>query len=688
LKQAISILVFLLAVARLCAQEPATTEMETEQGIENITAQNDAAPEDDAWLQQLSYYRKHPLPINRATAEDLAALHLLSAWQVEQLINYRRLLGKFINRYELQAIPGWDLPTIRKLLPYITVTDDKTIAASLKDRLTGGDQFLLARTGRLLEKANGYDTGRNRFLGSRDKLLLRYSYRYANLLQWGWLADKDAGEQLFKGSQRQGFDFYSVHFFARRLGIIKALALGDFTVNFGQGLIQWQNLAFKKSSDITAVKRQSATLRPYSSSGEYNFHRGAGITLQKRNWELTLFASYKKISANLSPDTALGDVFVSSLLSGGYHRTAAENDNRNKLQQTAGGAALQYKGQRWHAGMNAVYYHFSVPLQKNSQPYNLFALQGSSFLNTSVDYSYTWRNIHLFGEAAIDRWLHTAIVQGAVISLDATAAVSLVYRNISRQYQSVNANAFTESTLPVNEKGLYTGCIIRPFATLKLEAYADFFVFPWLKYRVDAPSAGKDFLLQASYTPSKLTTLCLRYKSETKMLNSSDDAATLSAPAPATRKNLRLQSSMQLNPQWSLRNRVELLWYKTGAYSGEGFLTFQEIAWNPLHPHWSCNGRLQYFETGSFNERIYTYENDLPYHFSVPFFYGKGWRYYINVLYRQVRISRPASRPLLASFGFRWGQTLYPDKRVNGSGADEINAAARSSYAIQFILHN
>lgn len=53
-------------------------------------------------------------------------------------------------------------------------------------------------------------------------------------------------ENPFKGRQKAGFDFYSVHLFARRLGIIQSLAIGDFTVNLGQGLIQWQSLAFKK----------------------------------------------------------------------------------------------------------------------------------------------------------------------------------------------------------------------------------------------------------------------------------------------------------------------------------------------------------------------------------------------------------------------------------------------------------
>jgi hypothetical protein len=61
------------------------------------------------------------------------------------------------------------------------------------------------------------------------------------------------------------------------------LALGDYTVNLGQGLIQWQGLAFGKSAEVTSIKRQSAVLQPYRSAGEFYFYRGAGITLQKKH---------------------------------------------------------------------------------------------------------------------------------------------------------------------------------------------------------------------------------------------------------------------------------------------------------------------------------------------------------------------------------------------------------------------
>ena len=81
------------------------------------------------------------------------------------------------------------------------------------------------------------------------------------------------------------------------------MAMGDYTVNLGQGLIQWQSLAFEKSPEVMAIKRQAPVLVPYRSAGEFYFNRGIGITLQKGRFETTAFASYKKISGNIVSDT-------------------------------------------------------------------------------------------------------------------------------------------------------------------------------------------------------------------------------------------------------------------------------------------------------------------------------------------------------------------------------------------------
>src|SRR4030095_7952826 len=315
----------------LRAQESPVSTIE--QQLENLTDVDQAETEDDSYHQQWERFRKNPLNLNTADENDLRELKILSGLQIANFISYRKLVGKFISIYELQAVPSWDIQIIKKLLPFITVTDPIDLTDVFKTRFNKGDHSLSFRYSQVLEKSAGFEktsTG-TKYLGSPPKLFLRYRYLYKNLLQYGVVGDKDAGEQFFKGAQKYGFDFYSFHLFATKLGKIKALAVGDFTVNMGQGLIQWQSIAFSKSAEVLAVKRQLSILRPYNSSGEFYFNRGAGMSVRFGKIEATGFISLRKLSANFVADTINNENGISSFLSSGYHRTKTELDDKNNI---------------------------------------------------------------------------------------------------------------------------------------------------------------------------------------------------------------------------------------------------------------------------------------------------------------------------------------------------------------------
>lgn len=675
----ISILFFISLHVRSQVEE--TTANTVEQQLENNTENNeDVETEDDGYLQQMQQFLKHPINLNQAAANELMELKILTTLQAQQLILYREFVGKFIDIYELQALPGWDLHTIRKLRPYITVGLATEATGSIKSRLKKGEHTLLLRASQVLERSKGYlldsSTATNFYPGSPQKLMLRYKYNYRNLFQYGMLAEKDAGEQFFKGKQKAGFDFYSFHLFVRKTGIIQSLAIGDFTVNMGQGLVQWQSLAFKKSADVLNIKRESPVLRPYNSAAETNFHRGVGITIGKTSWQATVFASYKKIDANFVADTSRDqNDHVSSLQTSGYHRTTNEAADKGIQTQLVFGANISYRYKRLHLGVNGIHYQFKLPLIKSPDPYNKYALSGSGSGNYSVDYSYTFRNIHFFGEAAFTSSMDMALVNGLMASVSSVADLAVLYRNISRSYQSLYTSAFTENTYPVNEKGLYAGISIRPAADICIDAYADIYKFPWLKYRVDGASGGSDYLLQFTYRPGKRLEIYTRYHSGSKGINSNLAGLTLPSVLQQSRKNWRTQISYRISREITLRNRTEIVWFdKAGPMPEEGFLVFFDILYKPVLKPFSGNLRLQYFETGGYNSRLYAYENDVLYGYSIPVFYGKGYRYYININYEPLK---------KIAVWLRWSQTIYSNKTFTGSGLDEIQSNHKSEIKIQ-----
>lgn len=672
MKFIVVIIALLISLKSKCQEIPLTQQ----QQLEDQAAIDQGETEDDSWLLELEQFKKNPINLNTADAPELKRLRILSELQIASLISYRHLLGKLISVYELQAVPLWDIQTIEKILPYVTISAAVSVQEELRKRFHGGEQSVLLRFSQVLERSVAYkDSSSSSYKGSPQKILFRYRYAYKNLMQFGLVADKDAGEQFLKGAQRLGFDFYSIHFFSRKMGIVRSLALGDFTVNMGQGLIQWQSLAFKKGADVLAVKRQSDILKPHSSAGEFFFHRGAGISIQKKHIAFTGFASYRKLSAHLDLDTINSNQFITSFLTSGYYRNGSEIENRNNISQAAFGGNIGYHQKNWYMGINGVYYHFSLPIQKRNEPYNLYAISGNNWYNLSTDFSYTHRNFHLFGEVAIDPDLNKAIIVGLLISIDRRVDMSFVYRHLHPGFQSVSGNAFTENTNPSNEKGFYAGISIRPFINWKLEAYADSYQFPWLRYLSDAPGHGTDLLAAITFTPNKQLEIFSRYRNETKQSNQPGNNSVSNYLINVPKQSWRIQVSYKINADLLYRSRVELVWYSRLSKEAEdGFLCIADIIYKPMLKPYAGIIRCQFFQTNGYNSRVYAYENDVLYNFSIPAFYGEGFRYYLNLHYDITR---------KISCWLRFSQSFYHHQQTIGSGEDEIEGHIKSELHLQ-----
>ena len=89
-----------------------------EQQFENLTDVDQGETEDDSYHQQWERFRRNPLNLNTADENDLRELKILSGLQIANLISYRKLVGKFISVYELQAVPTWDVQIIKKTFAF------------------------------------------------------------------------------------------------------------------------------------------------------------------------------------------------------------------------------------------------------------------------------------------------------------------------------------------------------------------------------------------------------------------------------------------------------------------------------------------------------------------------------------------------------------------------------------------
>ena len=85
---------------------------------------SDALPEEQDLtdlIEKLAYYKKHPLDLNNASPEQLKEINLLSALQINNIINHIKINGKLLDLLELQAIPGFDINTLEQLMPFVAL---------------------------------------------------------------------------------------------------------------------------------------------------------------------------------------------------------------------------------------------------------------------------------------------------------------------------------------------------------------------------------------------------------------------------------------------------------------------------------------------------------------------------------------------------------------------------------------
>ncbi len=668
--------------------------------IQELFAQqggDDASASYEDLYENLSQFFQSPLNLNTATPEELGSLFILTPNQVANLQRHIRQHGALLSLYELQAVAGFDLTTIYKLAPFVTVPETglQTDRRKFFSRLTDGDNTaLIVRMTRTLEEKKGYTPptiyqGKpaSRYVGSAEQLYARFRTTHFHDYSFGITAEKDAGERLrWNTAERQyGPDFLSAHAVLYDRGRIKTIAVGDYQVQFGQGLLLSAGFAVGKGAEtIATVRRPNSGIRPYSSVLETIYLRGAAATVRVGGGvEVSAFGSRKRVDGSGAvQDTADTDQTAlegfSALSLTGFHRTASELANRRNVTETLGGGDVTWTAptRTLQLGVTGLATHYSAPIQRRAVAYNQFAFQGQDNAGFGAHYSWTVGSATVFGESARSTsggWGH---VHGLVASLSASVDASLVVRDYARDFHSFYGNTFGEGTYPINERGVYMGIKVRPISKWEVSAYYDRFRFPWLRSTVTAINSGGDeWLGRILFRPDKLTTIYAQLRVERKDRNlPTAESGQLRQIGTGTRQNAVVYAAFKPSAKLELRTRVQASSYQLGAAARTTGLAIAQDLNFSLGRRVALDTRFALFDTDDFNNRQYMYESDVLYAFSIPALSGRGSRAYAVLRYG---INRHLDIWLRAA------RTLQRDQTTIGSGLEEIQGARRTDVRVQ-----
>ena len=542
---------------------------------------------------QTDLYALHdaPIDLNHTSDEELSQLYFLSPQQIDDILAYA---GRhpFESLYELRLIPSLTEYEIRDLLPFVQIRNHKS--EIINQKLYPREVFVRATH----EVITRVDARNIEGMEGTDPMYVqgRYRFDYQRRVTFGAQLRRPVGgvaKDLQYGAYLQLRDI-TPH--------LHTVVGGNFQASFGQGLVLAPVFHSGKSSYVSSVGMQQQGLRYYSSVDGEGLH-GVGATIRHAFSSQTRLDASALYSMRRANDSTW------------HHYNRHYFRGRN---QAVIGASFRYN-HGWFDAFGEV---------ATTQNYKRFeeALNGEAINPIN-------------GEAVNSpRWGLGVLVGSRFYPTQGLSLVAL-YRYYSPYFDNALGYAFSETSRINDENGGYLGFEITRWRNWRISGYGDVFYFSGYKYGLgDAvKTLGYDAMAEARYLRREWQ-LSLRLRARQK------GDATYSTRAQFD----------WAQGAWSLRTTAEANLVNQSPIT-YGVNLAQDIAidltpYTVHHTPLSLRLRLQGFDAREWANRIYTYEHDVLYAFSIPATYGLGGRAYLCLRWQII--------PQLALY-FRVSETVY-----------------------------
>jgi hypothetical protein len=656
--------------------------------VTEIVSRTDETSGIDELADMLYDLSANPVVLNTATNEDLERLFWLTEFQIQNIRKYLHTYISFTSIYELTYIPGFSEDDVKLLSPFVRVgpiRQPETNYSPSGYNSSPTHQKILMRTYIKPETQQGFitpetPTSTNHFTGKPNSYYCRYGFQLNNLLLAGFTAEKDAGEDFFAGSNKLGFDFYSGYLQLKQYKCFKTLLLGDYRVNFGQGLTVCSGFNFAKSQSVMNSMQRSTGINHYQSSDENNFFRGMAATVHFNTIEVSSWISSHRVDANITQeDTLTGSAAeVSSQQTSGIHATPAEIADEDAIRANVAGTNVSLITPNLQVGVTGILYQYSASLNPDPKPYNYYYFRGKSNYNVGIDYRCKVGNVILFGEEAASQNGGAAFLNGLQTFVNSRLSFSVLHRYYAQDYQAMYGNAFGENSKNNNESGVFAGFESSPFRFIRFSAFIDIFHFPWLTYSADMPSWGRETFLKLTVKPTTDLQMTLQYRNKRKEKNDLDSSSAANKLVLETTDRIRYQLRYKASEHITLKTQLEQIYYNkemSGNSNGYYWGSDVELGYRKIPVSFYFHYAL--FDTDDYNARIYAYENDLLYTFSIPALFYQGYRTSAMVKY---------SPSKLIAFWLKYGITQYINRETVGSGLYTVQGNHVSEVKVQCLV--
>ena len=613
------------------------------------------------YYDMVEYLLQNKIAVNTASIAELMRIPNVDRRSATAIIRHRNLLGGINNENDLRSAEGVSVELIERIIPYLIFGDVKNVSFfdSINKSFEAIDFTFRSRGIYDLQQDKAFGDGK--YYGSSWKIYNRFVVTKDKNIRAGILTEKDPGEKSFN-------DFTTFHFYARDFGVVKNFVAGDFLFEFGQGLALWSRYSVGKGIETVGIlPRNAKGIIPYLSSDENLFLRGAALQFNYNNLNFYTFYSSRNLDGSIDQFTNQ----ITSIRLDGLHRDSSEIAHKRIVTEKLFGLSLDY----FFGDTGEIGFLYSTSSYGNEfEKQTLLDPSGNRFDYFAGNYNFSFGNIYFSGEAAYNK-ISLATINSAEIAVDKNFSLLFSYRNYPYDYWSLHSNGFGEKDGTQNESGFYSGFKWRT-SYGNIYFYYDQFKYPIGDEKLPLAIKGNEFLIYYSVRPFRDTEFRLRYTNQLK-----ENVAVLNGEYGVVSKrndNLRTELLYKLSKFIQMRSRIEFVKIYPTAVSGseKGLLIFQDVKYAPTDAL-NFSGRIVFFQTDSYDSRVYEFENDLTGVMSNPALYGDGMRWYLVVRY---------NTSFGLSLSMKYSELIKPNEKTMGSGDTLINSNVdnRLSFQLDF----
>lgn len=589
---AIAALLFLSQLWQTAAQEV------PESIIEIAEQMAEECPESsvEELLEIIGEMARNPLDLNRASREEMEKCLILSKFQIESIIAYRKESGSIGSFTELSFVDGFTEELVRKLSLLLKVGNNReSTARKLRYELRSRYKQKFEEDG-----ASCYG---------------RFGMEYGSFSA-GFTLESDAGEKL-----RPDYlpDFAS--FFARfstqnrtERALIANVVIGDYSARFGQGLVLWKAFPMTVTGMPASIMKKDYGITPYRSSDENNFFRGAALSVNLgRKSCISLFASANGVDARITDDG------YTSIVTDGLHRTETELAKRDAMREYVAGGNYSVTGEYFKCGFTAAFYFYDQLNARKISDYNRYQMYDGIWGNVGIDAAFSINHFRVFAEIASDIEAAFAAIAGVIWSPSYSFESSLQIRHYPKDYIATHAGASSSLSTCSNQEGV-SAAVRYIMGKWDCSANCDCSYYPWARFRVPESSSMIKAVLRGDRTGEK-TQLKLQ------------GAYSYKSHGNVNRYNLRSAFKIEAGHGMTFETRVDAVCIISDDNSS-GFSVLQDFSYGTPNGKYSFSARFMRFWVDKYDSRIYVYEKDLPLSFPVYCYYGNGYSAYMLVRLR------------------------------------------------------